>query len=157
MLFTQYLPDTFHFNDKANRHMIEKIKELPDKQEAIKYISHLANSQYKWMARIMQDPKAPQMDWWNPVYKLEELEAEWTKSLEPWISYLENKTDEDISKEVEFIGFDGGMYAASPKDIALQLNYHSIHHRAQIQTMIRQQGLQPDFIDYIGTVYRKLS
>ncbi len=157
MQIKQYLLDTFSFNDKANRQMINKIIELPDKQEAIKYISHIANSQYKWMARIMQDPKAPQMDWWNPVYKSEDLETEWTKSLEPWINYLENKTDEEISKEVEFVGFDGGNYAASPKDIALQLNYHSIHHRAQIQTMIRQQGLQPDFIDYIGTVYRKVS
>jgi uncharacterized damage-inducible protein DinB len=97
------------------------------------------------------------MDWWEPLYKLEELETEWTKSLQPWISYLENNTDEEINQEVTFIGFDGGQYAATPKDIALQLNYHSIHHRAQIQIIIRQQGLQPDFIDYIGTMYRKLS
>jgi uncharacterized damage-inducible protein DinB len=157
MQFTQYLVDTFRFNDKANRQMIEKIKQLPDKEAAIKYISHLANSEYKWMARIMQDPKAPQMDWWNPLYKLEELETEWEKSLQLWIDYLKNKTDEEISREVTFVGFDGGMYAATPKDIMLQLNYHSIHHRAQIQVIIRQQGLEPDFIDYIGTVYRKLS
>src|SRR5258705_10012307 len=156
MQFTQYLLDTFRFNDKANRQMIEKIKQLPDKAEAVKYMSHLANSQYKWMARIMQDPKATQMDWWNPLYKLEELETEWEKSLQLWINYLKNKTDEEISKEVTFVGFDGGIYAATPKDIMLQLNYHSIHHRAQIQVIIRQQGLEPDFIDYIGTVYRKL-
>ncbi|HKB43525.1 MAG TPA: DinB family protein [Chitinophagaceae bacterium] len=157
MQFTQYLLDTFRFNDKANRQMIEKIKQLPDKEAAVKYMSHLANSQYKWMARIIQDPKAPQMDWWKPLYKLEELETEWEKSLQLWINYLENKTDEEISREVTFVGFDGGMYAATPKDIMLQLNYHSIHHRAQIQIIIRQQGLEPDFIDYIGTVYRKLS
>ncbi|MBP9221492.1 MAG: hypothetical protein KBF42_08910 [Chitinophagales bacterium] len=36
----------------------------------------------------------------------------------------------------------------------LQLNYHSIHHRAQMQMLIRQQGLVPDFVDYIGTKYR---
>lgn len=157
MQFTQYLLDTFHFNDKANRQMIEKIKQLPQKEEAIKYMSHLANSQYKWMGRIIQDPAAQQMDWWRPFYKLEELETEWKKSLRPWISYLENKTDEEINREVQFIGFDGGIFAATPKDIMLQLNYHSIHHRAQIQVLIRQQGLEPDFIDYIGTVYRKLS
>ena len=157
MEFTQYLVDTFYFNDKANRQMIEKIKQLPDREAAVKYMSHLANSQYKWMARIMQDPEAPQMDWWKPLYKLEELETEWEKSLQLWINYLENKTDEEISKEVTFMGFDGGMYAATPKDIMLQLNYHSMHHRAQIQMIIRQQGLEPDFIDYIGTTYRKLS
>jgi len=58
--------------------------------------------------------------------------------------------------EVEFTGYDGGRWAARLIDIALQLNYHSIHHRAQMQVLIRQQGLEPDFIDYIGTKYRKL-
>ena len=88
--------------------------------------------------------------------ELRELEAEWNKSLSPWIGYINSKTDEELVTEVTFIGFDGSLYAATPKDIALQLNYHSIHHRAQIQTIIRQQGLTPDFVDYIGTKYRKL-
>src|SRR5258706_10733707 len=157
MLFTQYLLDTFHFNDKANRQMIEKIKQLPDKEAAVKYMSHLANSQYKWMARIIQDPKAPQMDWWKPLYKLEELETEWEKSLQLWINYLENKTDEEISREVTFVGFDGGLYAATSKDIILQLNYHSMHHRAKIQIIKPQKELETDFIDYIGKVYSKLN
>lgn len=52
-------------------------------------------------------------------------------------------------EERRFVGFDGGEWTAQLKDIALQLNYHSIHHRAQ--------GLEPDFVDYIGTVYRKLA
>ena len=137
--------------------MIEKMKELPEQHSAIKLISHLANSQYKWMARVMQGPKAVEMDWWEPLYSLEQLETQWSKSLEAWINYLNTKTDEEINQEITFIGFDGGLYAATPKDIMLQLNYHSIHHRAQIQLIIRKQGVQPDFIDYIGTAYRKLS
>ena len=97
------------------------------------------------------------MSWWDPVYDENNLETEWTKSLNIWINYLENKPDDELIKEVTFIGYDDSLWAASPKDIALQLNYHSIHHRAQMQTLIRQQGLEPDFIDYIGTKYRKLS
>jgi uncharacterized damage-inducible protein DinB len=54
------------------------------------------------------------------------------------------------------VGFDGAVYTGALKDIALQLNYHSIHHRAQIQAMIRKQGFEPEFVDYIGTVYRKI-
>lgn len=108
------------------------------------------------MARILKDPGAPQMSWWDPVYKEEELEKEWTKSLNLWIDYIQANSEEDMNTEVIFIGYDGGRWAATPKDIALQLNYHSIHHRAQIQTIIRQQGIEPDFVDYIGTKYRKL-
>ena len=153
----QYLLDTFSFNDKANKQMLEKIKQMPDQKVAIRFLSHLINCQYKWMVRITHDPKAQEMDWWDPLYELDDLEAEWNKSLLLWIEYVNTKTEQELSTEVEFIGFDGSLYAATPQDIALQLNYHSIHHRAQLQTIIRQQGLTPDFIDYIGTKYRKLS
>ena len=106
---------------------------------------------------MIQNPQAPQMNWWEPVYALEKLEQEWSNSLQSWMKFLESKKEVELFEEVEYIGYDGGRWAAKLKDITLQLNYHSIHHRAQIQTLIRAQGLQPNFIDYIGTTYRKLS
>lgn len=152
-----HLIDTFKYNDSTNKTLLAKINLLPDKTECIKYFSHLINCQYKWMARIMNDPEAPAMSWWEPVYKMDELEEEWNKSLAIWIAYIGHKTDDELATEVTFIGLDGCKWAAAPQDIALQLNYHSIHHRAQIQTIIRQQGFEPDFVDYIGTKYRKLN
>lgn len=157
MEMKQYLIETFRFNDYANKKVLEKIKQLPEKKECVKYFSHLINSQYKWMARIGQNSQSAQMSWWDPVYTLEELEKEWTKSLQTWIVFLEGKNENELFEEVKFIGFDGGEWSAKLKDIALQLNYHSIHHRANIQSLIRKQGLEPDFVDYIGTVYKKLS
>jgi uncharacterized damage-inducible protein DinB len=157
MQMKDYLLETFQFNDSSNKKLLQKIALLKAPEESIKLFSHLINCQYKWMARIMQDPAANTMSWWDPVYDLDKLAAAWTGSLTPWISYISEHTDEALSAEITFIGFDGGTWAASPKDIALQLNYHSIHHRAQIQTLIRQQGIEPDFVDYIGTRYRKLS
>jgi uncharacterized damage-inducible protein DinB len=156
MQMRDYLLNTFRYNDLTNRKLLEKIKSLPDKQQSVKFFSHLINSQYKWMARIMQDPAAPGMDWWDPVYPLEHLEDEWQNSLKLWVDYIESLTEEQLNEEVSFTGFDGGQWAATPLDIALQLNYHSIHHRAQIQTLLRQEGIEPDFVDYIGTRYRKI-
>jgi uncharacterized damage-inducible protein DinB len=153
----QYLLDTFLFNDTANKKMLEKIKSLPNKEQCIKYFSHLINSQYKWMARILQNPNAHAMSWWEPVYQLEQLEEEWSKSLVLWQECVSSSTETDLEEELIFTGFDGSQWAATPKDIVLQLNYHSIHHRAQMQIIIREQNIEPDFIDYIGTKYRKLS
>lgn len=153
----RYLLDTFGYNDQTNLQLLKKISELPDPSLCIKYFSHLINSQYKWMARIMQDPAAPQMDWWEPVYPYEELAARWKDSLDKWKEYLAGKSEAELTMEVSFTGYDGSKWAATPADIALQLNYHSIHHRAQMQTIIREQGLEPDFVDYIGTRYRKIN
>lgn len=156
MEMKQYLIDTFWFNHLANKTVLEKIKQLPDATEAVKYFSHLINSQNKWLKRIEVYPQDPGMDWWEPLYELDKLGEQWDKSLQAWIDFLESKNESELMEDRKFVGFDGAHWSAPLKDIALQLNYHSIHHRAQIQTIIRQQGLEPDFVDYIGTKYKRL-
>jgi uncharacterized damage-inducible protein DinB len=143
----EYLIQTFQYNDWANRELIEKVGQLRDKTECVKLISHLINCMYKWLARAKQVPDSHEMSWWDPLYQYEDLQSKWNDSLEKWISFLETKSDAELIEYVRFIGFDGGYYEARHDDIALQLNYHSIHHRAQMQTIIRQQGLEPDFLD----------
>jgi len=152
----EYLVDTFGYNDLANKRTLAKIGEVPDRSECIRLFSHLINSMNKWLGRIRQSPGYASLDWWEPSYSLDELGPKWDECLAAWIEFLESKTEDELFEEVEFIGFDGHDFAAVIKDIALQLNYHSIQHRSQIQYLIRQQGIAPDFVDYIGTKYRRL-
>ena len=152
----QYLVETFRYNDYANKLALAKIRELAEKDECIRFFSHQINSMNKWLARIEKWHGYVEMDWWLPVYETDELARKWDECLERWLAFLDLKTDEELFEEVEFIGFDGSDFAAKLVDIALQLNYHSIHHRAQIQYLIRKQGIEPDFVDYIGTKYRRL-
>jgi len=153
----EHLIETFLFNDSINHTMLKKINELADKNGCIKFFSHLINSQNKWMSRLLQDATAPGMSWWEPVYRFEELEEKWNDSLQTWVDLLQGKMEEEVFEEIEFTGYDGGRWKARLVDVALQLNYHSIHHRAQMQMLIRQQGIEPNFIDYIGTRYKKIS
>lgn len=157
MQLNEYLIETFKFNDAANKQLLGKVKLLADKQESLRLFSHLINTQYKWMATIAQHPRCEKLDWWQPVYSFEKLEEEWDKSTNAWINYIAGKADEQLLNETVSINFENAVWAALLKDIALQLNYHSIHHRAQIQMIIRQQGIEPDFVDYIGTKVRKVS
>jgi uncharacterized damage-inducible protein DinB len=156
MELKKYLIDTFNFNTQANLKVLEKIKLMPEPSDAIRFFSHLINCQFKWMARIKKDTNLHAMDWWLPLYEVNELENKWKESSALWLRYVDLMTDDELMKEVTFVGHDGSLFAATSWDLALQLNYHSIHHRAQIQALIRQQGLTPDFIDYIGTRYRKI-
>ncbi|MBK7038217.1 MAG: DinB family protein [Bacteroidetes bacterium] len=154
MQLKNYLVETFEYNDFANKLVLNKIAELPDKTECIKLFSHLINCQYKWLDRIKIYPEISKLDWWEPVYPMEDLAEEWDKSLDAWIWFLDKKSEADLLQEVIWMGIGNAPYTAQLKDIPLQLNYHSIHHRAQMQMLIRQQGLVPDFVDYIGTKYR---
>lgn len=157
MKFTDYLIETFQYNDYANKLVLKKIFELPDKTECITLFSHLINCQYKWLDRITIYPETSKLDWWEPKYKIGELENEWDKSLHNWITFIEKKSEEDMLAYVKWIGIGNKPYTSQLKDIPLQLNYHSIHHRAQMQSIIRRQGLTPGFVDYIGIKYRKVS
>lgn len=157
MQLKDHLLELFFFNDATNKVLFDKVEQLNNQGECIRLISHLINCQYKWLARMVDFENADKLDWWHPRYGPDQFDTEWTRSLQPWIEYVENRSDDELLVEREFIGFDGGRWAAAPKDVALQLNFHSIHHRAQIQTIIREQGVEPDFVDFIGTKYRKLN
>ncbi len=151
-----YLIETFGYNSYANKMVLQKIALLPDQHTCIRLFSHLINCQYKWLDRLQCYPGVSSLDWWTPVYALHDLEKEWNRSTENWIQFLQTKTEAELDAYVQWIGIGNATYTAQLKDIPLQLNYHSIHHRAQMQTIIRQQGLEPDFVDYIGTKYKKV-
>lgn len=153
----KYLIDTFQFNDEANKKLLAKIRLLPDQAECSKLFSHLINCQYKWLMRIKEDGKAQQMSWWDPLYSLDQMEEKWEDSVRGWITYIGSVSEEALNEEITFKGVDGDRYAVTPLDIALQLNYHSIHHRAQMQMIIRKQNVEPDAVDYIRGRSRKLS
>ncbi len=148
----KYLIDTFRFNDTMNRRVLEKIKIMPEPGESVKLFSHIINSQNKWMARINREPGAQNLSWFEPVYEISELEGKWDLSLTSWVGYLESIKDEDVLDEIRFTGDNGASFGALIKDIGIQLNNHSVHHRAQICYLMRKQNIEPPFVEYIGTV-----
>ncbi len=153
MEMNSHLRDLFQFQDVANRKIFARLGELTAADEVLKLMSHLIHSQDKWLARLRQDPDANQREWFGPSFLAAAITGEWERSLADWIAYLDGRSEEAIEAEVSYTGPDGRRWAAKLCDIALQLNFHGVHHRAQVQTIFRQQGLQPDFIDYIGTRY----
>ncbi len=69
----QYLIETFQYNDYANKLALAKIRDLPEKDECIRFFSHLINSMNKWLARIEQTHDYAALDWWLPVYDIDGL------------------------------------------------------------------------------------
>ena len=151
----QYLIDTFKFNDRANKTIIEKILLMPQPDEAIRLFSHLINSQNKWMARINKEPKEINMKWFESPFEINDLETRWNKSIGIWLNYLEKLPEEGLTKEIMYSIPNEGNRGVKIQDIALQLNYHSIHHRAQICSLLRMQHIEPPFIEYIGTAVKR--
>lgn len=151
-----YLKDTFSFNDIMNKKLLARFQDLTDPSECIRLFSHLVNCQFKWLDRIKRYPGKSELDWWQPRYAPGDLAAAWEKSLQLWMDFLDTCTEIQLQEDVHWVGSDDAVWTTRCMDIPLQLNYHSIHHRAQMQTIFRAQGLVPDFVDYIGIRYRRL-
>lgn len=146
----QYLIDTFRFNDWANNRTLAAMQKMTDPQESIVLFSHLIRAQDKWMRRIENDPAETQIKWFDTPFKFEELETRWNESLGDWLDFLSNLKDEDLNRQIRFAPMpdepDGSNRLL---DVVLQLNYHSILHRAQICLRMHDQGFEPPHVDYI--------
>jgi uncharacterized damage-inducible protein DinB len=144
-----YLIGFFQFNNRANRKILETISNLPEKNEPIRLFSHLVICQHKWLNRITKEVPDSSLAWTGPVYSLEECRTLWELHTGKWITFLKELPEIQLQKDIIYQSSDGGNFSSTIEDIALQLNYHSIHHRAQIMTVIRAQGIAPPVVDFI--------
>ncbi len=148
----QYLIDFFKYNDRANHILLDGLKQLPDKEESTRLFCHLIGAQNKWYNRITKEADDSLFPFSGQILPFDELESNWNESVNRWISFLEKLDDNGFESEVVFARpTDGKKFSAKLLDIALQINYHHIHHRAQILRLIRQQGFKPPATDYILT------
>ena len=146
-----HLIDMFQFNLDANIKMVVSVKDMPGNGEMLKHLSHLANCQYKWLERVIELPKAAQLGWWEPVHQPDDLIRRFEESTQDWVQFLDGIEEEKLEAIIEYSRGPAGIAEVKIKDIALQLIFHSFHHRAQIQLMIREKGGAPGFIDYLGS------
>lgn len=147
-----HLIDSLKYNDWANQKLLPIIKQLPNKEESITLFSHLINTQDKWYNRITKQKEDTLLSWSTPHFPFEELEERWRNSVSIWINLITLKTESELQENVIFTrASDGKQMGIKLVDLVLQLNYHSIHHRAQINKLISQQGITPPSTDYIFT------
>ncbi|MCB9169850.1 MAG: DinB family protein [Flavobacteriales bacterium] len=155
-MLKQHLLDLFRYTDVANRKQLGAIQQLPKPDEAVKLFSHLITAQDKWMNRITKEKDDALLTWFGPVFPIGELEQRWKSSVGQWIALVESKSDVEVEQDVHFARqSDGRPMTVKFRDLALHLNYHAIHHRGQIATLIRVQGLQPPHVDYILSAIRE--
>lgn len=153
----QYLLDFFNYNYQANIKLLDVIYTLPQKDEAVKLFSHLVLAQDKWLNRISNAKEDSTVHWMLPVIPLSELASRWDASTKAWLKLVEEKSDAELQQDVVFKrASDGKVMGIKLLDLILQLNYHNIHHRAQINTHISKQGITPPQTDYIFTKLREL-
>ncbi len=145
----EYLIEFFEFNDWAIGRILDAVAPMPDKSEPVRLISHMIRAQQKWFNRITLEVPDTSLSWNGSPYSFEECTRMWKTQTGRWIAFLRECSEGRIGDHIIYQSSDGGKFSSTITEIALQLNYHAIHHRAQIMTWIRQQGVAPPPVDYI--------
>ncbi len=135
----------FDYNFYCNKKLIEQcanMETVPEK--CIKLFSHILNAHHIWNNRIVGKPSEYGV-WQEHV-------------VESWgdIHYENQRTTfeiitntDDFNNRIDYENSKGRMFANELKDILFHIVNHSTHHRGQILMDYRQNGIEPEPLDYI--------
>jgi uncharacterized damage-inducible protein DinB len=114
---------------------------------ALALYAHLYGSRRMWLGRVEASADAQQGTW--PELSLDaadELRAEMEAR---WDALLDGLGEADLSREVRYTLPNGAAGWQSLGDILTHAVLHSMHHRAQIASLIREAGGTPPQNDFV--------
>jgi len=131
---------TFHFNSETIRVIGENIEKVDEK--TISLINHILNAQQIWNSRILGE-KTFEVWQINPFEMLEEInQYNFEKSIE-----IINNFDPD--QKINYQNSRGANFENTVFEMLFQAINHSTYHRGQINSLLKQNGINPILTDYI--------
>ncbi|HCA09785.1 DinB family protein [Chryseobacterium sp.] len=138
------LIDLFEYTHHFNREMIKVISENITKvdEKTISLINHTLNAQQIWNSRILGEES---FEVWqiNPLESLEEINHQ---NLKKSIDIIQKS---DLDKKVEYQNSKGTKFENSIFEMLFHAINHSTYHRGQLNSLLKQNGIDPLLTDYI--------
>ena len=135
----------FDYNFYCNKKFIETCAGLGTVPEtSVRLFSHILNAHHVWNARILG--RTPEVKVWD----VHEVPAWGDLHYENQRDSFEIISNADsLEKRIAYENSEGRAFANTLQDILFHVINHSTHHRAQIATDFRANGLEPLALDYI--------
>ncbi len=130
-----------HFNQMLAEVIANREKEMPEK--AVVLFSHILNAHQVWNNRIIFSENLHEV--WD-IQQAHELSKIDQKNYAHSLQILEKI---DLTTEINYLNTKGLPFKNTVRDIMFHVVNHSTHHRGQISTIFRQNGIEPLVMDYI--------
>jgi uncharacterized damage-inducible protein DinB len=138
------LIDLFEYTNHFNKEMIKVISENKEEinEKVINLINHTLNAQQIWNARISGETT---FEVWqiNPFETLEDINRQ------NFLKSIDIVQNFDLEKRIEYQNSRGTKFENTVFDILFHAINHSTYHRGQINSLLKQSGLEPVLTDYI--------
>ncbi|MDQ1161976.1 putative damage-inducible protein DinB [Chryseobacterium sp. SORGH_AS 447] len=131
---------TYHFNKEMIIVITENIEKIDTK--TISLLNHTLNAQQIWNSRILGENS---FEVWqvNPLENLNEINQQnFNKSIEIIEKF-------DFDQKVQYENSKGAKFENTVFEILFQAINHSTYHRGQINSLLKQNEINPVLTDYI--------
>jgi len=131
---------TYHFNNEMIIIISENISKVDEK--IISLINHTLNAQQVWNSRILNEES---FQVWQ-INSFEKLEVINNQNFQASIEIIENS---DFDQRIEYQNSKGTKFENTIFEMLFQAINHSTYHRGQINSLLKQNGIEPVLTDYI--------
>lgn len=131
--------------------LLTEREEFSSRPACIAFLSHIINAQRIWFDRVL-DLNIATSDLWHS-FTLTEIKPEAKEIHQMWIDLIGDH-DMDMEAEITYQNTNGVTFQNRFHEICSHVILHGQHHRAQINLLLRQAGIQPPAIDYIHYLRR---
>jgi uncharacterized damage-inducible protein DinB len=143
----RHLRDHMAWADDALLDVLANATPLP--ADAAREFAHVLAAEEIWLARL--EGRAAR----SPVWPGAELPVLMQLALDVQVGYaryLDTLTEADLHRMTEYRNTSGIRFETSVRDILHHVFLHGQYHRGKVNLLLRQAGLTPAPVDYIGYV-----
>lgn len=113
-----------------------------------KLMVHMLSAQSIWLDRVARD-RTP--TWLGDDPRMAErsaIEPAWRDIHERFAQFLGNQTPQSLAADVHYTNLRGRPFTVPLWNILMHALNHSMHHRGQLNSMIKLSGGEPAEVDY---------
>lgn len=138
------LVDLFEYTHHYNQKIIKLVKDYTPKidERTIALINHTINAQQIWNARILGEET---FEVWqvNPLEDLEEINHQ------NFLTSIQIVQNFNLDNRIGYQNSKGTKFENSVFEMLFHAINHSTYHRGQINSLLKQKGIEPLLTDYI--------
>lgn len=129
--------------EKLNREIVSSFTGIK------KTCTHVLGAEVLWIMRLHGTSPSSVPAKYEEM-SIREITNLWLSKSQEIISFIENKTEEELLEMLHYKNIAGQSFISSVRDIMQHVVNHGTYHRGQIITMLRQAGFSKLFpTDYI--------
>ncbi len=147
MNVADHLRRQFAYDAWANQEVLKALRANGGGTErSLQLMTHILAAERVWLERLKHQPQSVAV-WPEP--DLARCEAEAVTVAKLWFEHMDLITAGDVAQSVSYTNSKGESWTSMIVDILTHVIMHSVYHRGQIASHMRENGQTPAYTDYI--------